>query len=82
MDRFEEQGVKVEAVEVTVQTHEFERNLDQGRGREQQSNESAKKGRTRRINLNDALSMENMEEEDALAADMMAASGNTVDYTA
>ena len=67
---------------MTVQTHEFERNLDQGRGREQQSNESAKKGRTRRINLNDALSMENMEEEDALAADMMAASGNTVDYTA
>ena len=80
--RFEEQGVKVEAIEVTVQTHEFERNLEQGRGREQQSGESAKKGRTRRINLNDAVSLEDMDAEDALAADIMAVSGNTVDYTA
>ena len=80
--RFEEQGVKVEAIEVTVQTHEFERNLDQGRGRDQESGEPAKKGRTRRINLNDAVSLEDMEAEDALAADIMAANGNTVDYTA
>ena len=82
IERFDEQGVKVEAIEVTVQTHEFERNLEQGRGRGQQNEEPAKKGRIRRINLNDAVSMENMEEEDALAADMMAANGNTVDYTA
>ncbi|MDE6926523.1 MAG: flagellar hook-length control protein FliK [Acetatifactor sp.] len=82
IERFDEQGVKVEAIEVTVQTHEFERNLEQGRGREQQNEEPAKKGRIRRLNLNDAVSMENMEEEDALAADMMAANGNTVDYTA
>ena len=80
--RFEEQGVKVEAVEVTVQTHEFERNLEQGRGRDQQSGEPARKGRTRRINLNDAVSLEDMDAEDALAADIMAANGNTVDYTA
>lgn len=80
--RFEEQGVKVEAIEVTVQTHEFERNLDQGRGRDQENGESAKKGRTRRINLNDAVSLDDMEAEDALAADIMAANGNTVDYTA
>ncbi len=82
IERFDEQGVKVEAVEVTVQTHEFERNLEQGQGRGQQNEEPARKGRTRRIDLNDALSMENMEEEDALAAEMMAANGNTVDYTA
>lgn len=82
IERFDEQGVKVEAIEVTVQTHEFERNLEQGQGRGQQNEEPARKGRIRRINLNDAVSMENMEEEDALAADMMAANGNTVDYTA
>jgi len=82
VERFDEQGVKVEAIEVTVQTHEFERNLQQGRGGEQQNEEPARRGRTRRINLNDALSMENMEEEDVLAADMMAANGNTVDYMA
>lgn len=82
IQRFDEQGVKVEAIEVTVQTHEFERNLEQGQSRDQQNEEPAKKGRIRRINLNDTVSMENMEEEDALAADMMAANGNTVDYTA
>lgn len=79
-ESFEEQGVKVQAIEVTVQTHEFEQNLEQGRGRDQQTPE--KKNRTRRIQLNDTLTMENMEAEDALAADMMAANGNTVDYTA
>lgn len=80
-EQFEEQGVKVEAIEVTVQTHEFERNLDeQGRGRGGQ--EPGKKNRTRRVNLN-ALSMpEGLEEEEALAADMLAAGGSTVDYTA
>lgn len=82
IERFDEQGVKVEAIEVTVQTHGFERNLEQEGGRGQQNEEPARKGRIRRINLNDTVSMENMEEEDALAADMMAANGNTVDYTA
>ncbi len=82
IERFDEQGVKVEAIEVTVQTHEFERNLEQGRGGEQQNGEPDKKSRTRRINLHDVVSMEDMEEEDALAADIMAANGNTVDYTA
>lgn len=82
IERFDEQGVKVEAIEVTVQTHEFERNLEQGRDRGQQNGEPAKKGRIRRLNLNDTVSMENMEEEDTLVADMMAANGNTVDYTA
>ena len=83
-ESFEQQGVKVEAIEVTVQSHAFERNLDQGRGQSdaQEQNPSAKRTRTRRINLNDSLEMENLEEEDALAAEMMAASGSQVDYTA
>lgn len=79
-ESFEEQGVKIEAIEVTVQTHEFERNLEQGRGRNQQ--EPERRGRTRRINLGDPLSMETMDEEDTLTAEMMAMEGSTVDYTA
>lgn len=81
-ERFEEQGVKVEAIEVTVQTHQFEQNLEQGRRGGGQEQEPARKGRVRRINLNDSLLPEDMEEEDALAKDIMIASGNTVDYTA
>jgi len=78
-ESFEEQGVKVEAIEVTVQTHEFEQNLEQGRGRNPQDPD--KKPRIRRLNLNDSNTMEDLDEEDTLAADMMAASGSTVDYT-
>ena len=81
-ENFEQQGVKVEAIEVTVQSHAFERNLDQGRGQNNTQDQSSKRTRTRRINLNDAPAVENLEEEDALAAEMMAASGSQVDYTA
>lgn len=82
-ESFAEQGVKVDAIEVTVQTHQFESNLEQGRGRQQE--ESQRKGRTRRINLNAPLDMEDAEPltgEEQLAAEMMTANGNTVDYTA
>lgn len=79
-ESFEEQGVKIEAIEVTVQTHEFERNLEQGRGRQQQ--EPQKRNRARRINLNDPVTLEELDEEEELAAKMMAVSGSTVEYTA
>lgn len=80
--QFEEQGVKVEAIEVTVQTHEFERNLDeQGRGRGGQEQASGRRNRTRRIDLNDPLSLAAMEDEDTLTAELMAADGSTVNYT-
>lgn len=81
-ESFAEQGVKVEAIEVTVQPHAFERNLDQGRGQEQGGREAGRRPRTRRINLNDSMGMDGMEEEEALAARLMEANGNTVDYTA
>lgn len=82
-ESFAEQGVKVDAVEVTVQTHQFEQNLEQGRGR--QAEETDKKSKPRRIRLDGELTMEaldNMEEEEQLAVQMMAANGSTVDYTA
>lgn len=80
-ESFAEQGIKVEHIEVAVQTNAFERNLEQGN--RQNQGEGERKNRTRRINLN-ALFEENPEEipeEDRIAADMMAANGNTVDYT-
>ena len=83
-ESFAEQGVKVEAIEVTVQTHQFEQNLEQGRGRQSQE-EPERRTRTRRIDLSglDGLNIpEEMEEEDQLTAEMMAANGQTVDYTA
>ncbi len=85
-ESFKEQGIKVEAVQVTVENHGFERNLWQGQGQEEHAASDRNRKSHRRINLNDldidALLEENASEEDLLAAQMMAANGNTVDYTA
>ncbi len=80
-----EQGVKVQAVQVTVENHGFESNLWQGQGREQNASSQNNGRRTpRRINLNDldGIALEEADEEEQLAAKMMEANGNTVDYTA
>ncbi|MBO4608473.1 MAG: flagellar hook-length control protein FliK [Lachnospiraceae bacterium] len=85
-EQFEEQGIKVEAVEVTVASHGFEGNLDQSAGQPEGGNESAGNGRrTRRIDLSDLddeLDTSDMDDEERIAAEMMAANGNKVDYTA
>lgn len=83
-EQFEEQGVKVEAIEVTVQSHAFERNLEQGNQEQHQAEQNAAaRSRVRRLNLGNPEEMpeEELNEADRLAADMMAQSGNSVDYT-
>lgn len=65
--------------------NQFEQNLEQGRGNNSNTaNETgAGRKRTRRINLNAAFAEEEPQtEEDRIAADMMSANGNTVDFTA
>ena len=79
------QVLTVDAVEVTVASHEFEKNLEQNaEGEKQQGEQQEKeKGRTRRLNLNDLSELSGvMSEEETLAAKMMAEQGNSVDYTA
>ena len=80
VESFQEQGIKVDAVEVTVQTHEFEQNLNQGRNNEQETD--GNKQRIRRLNLDSPMDLEELTQEEQLTAEMMAANGNTVDYTA
>lgn len=83
-ENFAQQGVRVEAVEVTVASHAFEQNLngDESHAGEQTAN-GQKKG-SRRITLSD-LSAEDIDEElsdeDRIVAEMMRENGNTVDYT-
>ena len=79
--QFEAQNIKVEAIEVTVQTHQFESALQQGEAKEQQA-EEGKKSRVRKIDLNQLENVEEISEEERLVAEMMAASGSTVDYLA
>lgn len=81
-NNFEEQGIKVEAVEVTVESHAFDRNLS-GEGESRQAMQEGKKKGVRRLNLNGSAEDENVtEEEDRLAVEMMRAGGNTVDFMA
>ena len=82
IEQFETQGIKIEAVEVTVASHAFEQGNDAGRSNE--SGEGSQK-RSRRINLGDLTDdsqLEDMEEDEKIAAEMMAANGNTVDFMA
>lgn len=81
-----QQGVKVDAIEVTVGTHEFEQNLEENAREEeqarQQMQESAKRTR-RNLNLNELDSLSGlMSEEEQLAAQIMKDNGNQVDLTA
>ncbi len=77
-------GVRVDEVEVTIASHEFERNLEQdAKGEEQQAEQQQKAMRSRRINLNNLDELSGlMTEEETLVAKMMAEQGNSVDYTA
>ena len=77
-------GVKVDAVEVTVASHEFERNLEQdARQQEQQAEQQEKATKQRRINLNSLDELSGvMSEEETLVAQMMSEQGNSVDFTA
>ncbi len=84
----EEQGVRVEAIEVTVASHEFERNLEQNNEQERQDYDrtqgtSGKKRAIRHINLNEESETEEPDTDDEIriAREMMRANGNTVDYT-
>ena len=83
-NQLEEQGIKVEAVEVTVGSHAFERNLSEnGEGSGNPEGEN-NKSKPRSIDLS-RLSEDDIEslgDEDRVMADMMAREGNTVNYLA
>ena len=73
--QFEEQGIKVDAVEVTVANHAYgEQYSEQNENTEQEQGKAGKKAR--RINL------EEMEDSERIAVEMMQLNGNTVDYMA
>lgn len=77
---FEEQGLKVEAVEVTVASHSFERNLS-GEGNGQHQMQDGRKKGTRRVNLNGTALEEEQEEEEGQET-LMGAGESTVNFTA
>ena len=94
MTNLEEQGVKVEAIEVSVASHQMERNLDEN-GRDEQSKKEQEEEqrvqgiRRNSINLNvfsdDEEIIEEMQDADdatRIAMEMMTANGNSMDLMA
>ena len=81
-ETFEAKGVKVDNIEVQVQTNAFAQEYENSRERNNQDEERTNR-RARRINLNALEEMpEELTEEEAISVSMMEANGSTVDYMA
>lgn len=82
---FEEQGTKVEAVEVAVASYDLDRGPFQDRD-DRQDRQNADKGSHKKVNLNlndlndDDLS--NLDEDDQLARRVMEMNGTSIDFSA
>ncbi|MCR5118050.1 MAG: flagellar hook-length control protein FliK [Lachnospiraceae bacterium] len=83
-ENLEEQGVKVEAVEVSVASHGFEENLEQGN--DQNDAEDSERERLRKATRNIDLGAfgeevpEDLDEAENLTVDMMRSDGNRMNY--
>lgn len=82
-ERLEGQGVRIEAVEVTVASHEFERNLDQN-NENRETREEVKKTSSRKWNLSELdgefLDGEELTDSEQVELDMMKLTGNQLNY--
>lgn len=83
----ESKGIKVEAVEVSVGTHEFEQALEEGMGQtfseEAERDNREELPRQRNLHIDDLEEIaDELTEEEALAASIMRDNGGTVDYSA
>lgn len=82
-ENMNQQGMKVEAIEVTIASHEFEQNLEENQQDASKEQQGAEKSSRRSINLNSLDELEGlMSEEESLAAKIMQENGNSVDFTA
>jgi len=76
-------GVKVDAIEVTIASHEFEQNLEQNQKNPEEEVELQENNKRRNLtvdSLDDLAGL--MTEEETLVAQIMKDNGNSVDFTA
>ncbi len=86
-ENLEQQGVKISAVEVTVESHGFEQNLQEDGSKEQQQLAKEMQQQNRRMNLNlNEMTLDDlqglMSEEDLLVAKIMRDQGNVLNIEA
>ena len=84
-EQMNQSQTKVQSVEISVGTHEFERNLEAGQQNQEQGQEgqNQRPKKMRNLNMNDLDDLQGlMTQEDELVTKMMRDQGNTVNYTA
>ena len=84
-EQMNQSQTKVQSVEVSVGTHEFERNLEAGQQNQEQGQEgqNQRPKKMRNLNMNDLDDLQGlMTQEEELVTKMMRDQGNTVNYTA
>lgn len=82
-EQLNSQGLKVEAVEVTIASHSFEAGYNRN-SEEQAGGHNGRRGGTRHIDLSRLTEegMEDLSDEERITAQMMAIDGNMVNYQA
>ncbi len=81
-ENLNQQGVKIEAVEVVIASHEFERNLDsQANGEEENKQNGNRQHRKIDFDIMQA-SEEELTPQEAIIREMMLANGNKINYMA
>jgi len=78
-DTLNQQGIKVEAIEVTVSAYAFEQNSSESPNTQ---SEEQKGNSGRKITLEEALGMPEMQVEDTDTQDLTGVRGSQIDYTA
>lgn len=84
-ESFEQQGLKVEAVEVTVQSHGFETGKNLEGSEDGNSNQESGHRQTRKLSIDEINALigdDDLTDDEALEVEMMRATGRSVDYMA
>ena len=76
-------GIKVDAIEVTIASHEFEKNLEQNQKSPDEQLQEEKTTKRRNLTVDSLDDLQGvMTEEETLVAQIMKDNGNSVDFTA
>lgn len=76
-----EQGLKVDKVEVSVSNFDFSHSNQANTEEQRQQHSQEQRKVQRNLNLNDSVNLNDLTEEEQLAARIMTDNGNQVDYT-
>lgn len=82
-ENLNQSGMKVTSIEITIATHEFERNLEQNQQGQDEQPDGQQQRQRRNLNLDSLDDLAGlMSEEETLVAQIMRDNGNSVDFTA